>query len=315
MSFWETNQHHFVNAGVSILVLVAAWLLYWLLRYAINRFSRRHDLAETDPGAETRLRMIQRLLTVALFFVAIGLVFWIMDVSALKRVAVGMFASAGVVGIALGFAAQTTMANLVSGVIIAFAQPIRLGDNVKIDGEYGAVESIGLFYTYIRTWDNRRLVIPNKLLSDQTIRNYTLVDPRMPALVVLRLDYSADVDAVRALLLEEAQAHPLFLADPEPSGAGGRRRRAGRVRASDGLGAHPGRRLDAGGRRAGERGPEAGGLRRAGGRALEPGRDRASSNRVGGHFRGAIALEPILREDLSLQAHHHGFHRDLPRGL
>jgi small conductance mechanosensitive channel len=217
MSFWETNKEHFINAGVSVLVLVAAWLLYWLLRHAINRFSRRRNLSEVDPGAETRLRMIQRLTAVALFFVALGLVFWIMDVSALKRVAVGMFASAGVVGIALGFAAQTTMANLVSGVIIAFAQPIRLGDNVKIDGEYGAVESIGLFYTNIRTWDNRRLVIPNKLLSDQTIRNYTLVDPRMPALVVLRLDYGADVDAVRTLLLKEAQAHPLYLPEPEPS--------------------------------------------------------------------------------------------------
>jgi small conductance mechanosensitive channel len=161
--------------------------------------------------------MIQRLVTVALFFVAIGLVFWLMDVSALKRVAVGIFASAGVAGIALGFAAQTTMANLVSGVIIAFAQPIRLGDNVKIDGEYGAVETIGLFYTNIRTWDNRRLVIPNKLLSDQTIRNYTIGDPRMPGIVVLRLDYGADVEVVRAVLLKEAQAHPLFLADPEPS--------------------------------------------------------------------------------------------------
>lgn len=217
MSFWETNEQHFINAGVSGLVLLTAWFVYWLLRFGINRFSRRHNLAETDPGAETRLRMIQRLLTVAVFFVAVGLVFWIMDVSALKRVAVGMFASAGVVGIALGFAAQTTMANLVSGVIIAFAQPIRLGDHVKIDGEYGAVESIGLFYTYIRTWDNRRLVIPNKLLSDQTIRNYTLIDARMPALVVLRLDYSADVEAIRALLLKEAQSHRLFLADPEPS--------------------------------------------------------------------------------------------------
>jgi small conductance mechanosensitive channel len=217
MSFWEANKEHFINAGVSVLVLVAAWLLYWLLRHAINRFSRRRGLAEADPGAETRLRMIQRLSAVMLFFVAVGLVFWIMDVSALKRVAVGIFASAGVAGIALGFAAQTTMANLVSGVIIAFAQPIRLGDNVKIDGEYGAVESIGLFYTNIRTWDNRRLVIPNKLLSDQTIRNYTLVDPRMPALVVLRLDHGANVDKVRTLLLKEAQAHALFLSEPPPS--------------------------------------------------------------------------------------------------
>ncbi|MBN1628825.1 MAG: mechanosensitive ion channel family protein [Thermoleophilia bacterium] len=216
MGFWEANQQQFINAGVSVLVLVAAWVVHMLLRYGINRFSRHHELAKTDPGAETRLRMIQRLLTVALFFVAIGLVFWIMDVDALKRVAVGMFASAGVVGIALGFAAQTTMANLVSGVIIAFAQPIRLGDNVKVDDEYGAVESIGLFYTHIRTWDNRRLVIPNKILSDRAIRNYTLTDERMPAQVVLRFDYEADLDAIRTMLLEEARAHRLFVTDHEP---------------------------------------------------------------------------------------------------
>jgi small conductance mechanosensitive channel len=140
-----------------------------------------------------------------------------MDVDALKRVAVGIFASAGVAGIVLGIASQPVMSNLVSGIMIAFAQPIRLGDNVKIDGEYGAVESIGLFYTQIRTWDNRRLVIPNKLLADQPIRNYTLVDPRMPAVVVLRLEYSADVDSVRDLLLQEAEAHPLFLPEPPPS--------------------------------------------------------------------------------------------------
>ena len=217
MTFWEANQHHFINAAVSVAVLVGAWLIYLALKHGINRFSRRRRLAEVDPGAETRFRMIERLSAVALVLIAVGLVFWIMDVSALKRVAVGIFAGAGVVGIALGFAAQTPMANLVTGIIIAFAQPIRLGDHVKIDGDYGAVESIGLFYTNIRTWDNRRLVIPNKLLSEQAIRNYTLVDPRMPALLLLRLDYSADVEAVRALLLEQAQAHRLFLPEPPPT--------------------------------------------------------------------------------------------------
>jgi small-conductance mechanosensitive channel len=191
--------------------------VYLGVKHGIDRFSRRHDLPREDPGAETRIRMIQRLSAVVIFFIAVGLVFWILDISPLKRVAAGMFASAGVAGIAIGFAAQTTMANLVSGVIIAFAQPIRLGDNVQIDGEYGTVESIGLFYSYIRTWDNRRLVMPNKLLSDRTIRNYTLVDARMPALVTLRLDYAADVETVRHVLLGEARAHPLFLPEPEPT--------------------------------------------------------------------------------------------------
>jgi len=217
MSFWEENKTIFTDAAVSIAILVVAWLLYWALKKTINRFSRSRNLPETDPGAETRFRMIQRLSAVGIFFIAVGLVFWVINIEALNALAKGMFVSAGIVGIAVGFAAQTTIANLFSGIIIAFAQPIRLGDSVNIDGEFGVVESIGLFYTQIRIWDNRRLVIPNKLLSDQTIRNYTLVDPRSPAIVMLRLDYGADIDAVRGLLLEEARKHPLFLADPEPS--------------------------------------------------------------------------------------------------
>ena len=217
MSFWDAHQDDFIYAGVSVLVLIAAYLVYRALVHGINRFSRRRNLAQVDPGAETRFRMIERLSAVVLFFVAVGLVFWILDISALRRVAVGMFASAGVAGIAIGFAAQTTISNLVSGIIIAFSQPIRLGDNVEIDGEYGSVESIGLFYTYIKIWDNRRLIIPNKLLSDRAIRNYTVVDSRMPAVVNLRVNYGADVEKVRSLLLAEARAHRLFIPVPEPS--------------------------------------------------------------------------------------------------
>jgi small conductance mechanosensitive channel len=161
--------------------------------------------------------MISRLLGVVIWFIAFGLMFWVVDIPALNGLAKGMFASAGIAGIALGFAAQTTVANLFSGIVIAFAQPIRLGDSVNIDNEFGTVENIGLFYTTIRIWDNRRLVIPNKLLSDRTIRNYTLVDPRTPALVTLRLQYGVDVDAVRKLLLDEARSHPLFLDEPAPA--------------------------------------------------------------------------------------------------
>jgi small conductance mechanosensitive channel len=217
MSFWAANKEYFVNGGVSTLVLAGTWLAHRGIKHAVDRFSRRRNLAEADPGAETRLRMIVRLAALGLFFVAVGVVFWIMDVSALKRVAVGMFASAGVVGIGIGFAAQATLANLVSGVIIAFVQPIRLGDNVLVETEFGTVESIGLFYTNIRTWDNRRLVIPNKLLSDRAIRNYTLVDPQTPAVVVLRLEYGADISLARTVLLEEARTHPAFLPEPKPS--------------------------------------------------------------------------------------------------
>lgn len=216
MDFWDEHKSIY-SAIVAVAILIVAWVVYLVLKKAVDAFSRRRNLAQTDPGAETRFRMIERLSAVIIFFIAIGLVFWIIDVKALNTLAIGWFASAGVVGIALGFAAQTTVANLFSGIVIAFAQPIRLGDNVNIDDEFGTVESIGLFYTSIRLWDNRRLVLPNKLLSDRAIRNYTLIDPRMPALVPLRLEYGADVEGVRTILLDAAKAHPLFLDTPAPN--------------------------------------------------------------------------------------------------
>jgi small-conductance mechanosensitive channel len=216
MSFWEQNKEYFIEAIIAIVVLLVAWLISKGIKRAINRFSRSRNLAEQDPGAETRFRMIQRLSSVILFFVAVGIIFWIVDSETLNQLATAMFATGGIVAVALAFAAQSTVANLVSGVIIAFVQPIRLGDRVDIDQDYGVVESIGLFYTQIRTWDNRRLLIPNKILSDQTIRNYTLVDARMPAIVTIRLEYGADIEFVRQTLLAEAQAHPLFLPDPPP---------------------------------------------------------------------------------------------------
>jgi len=216
-SWWDKHGDLMVQIFVAIGIMIAAWIFYWIVRTAINAFSRRRRLAETDPGAETRFRMIERLAAVAIFFIAAGVAFWYIDVKALNSLAVGMFASAGVAGVVLGFAAQTTVSNLVAGIVIAFAQPVRLGDTVDIEGEFGTVESIGLIYTSVRVWDNRRLVVPNKLLSDGAIRNYTLIDPRMPALVTLRLAYGADLGAVRELLLETARAHPLFMDPPAPS--------------------------------------------------------------------------------------------------
>jgi small-conductance mechanosensitive channel len=126
MSFWAAHRSLFLDVITAVAILIVAWLAYWLLRTAINTWSKRRNLPQTDPGAETRFRMIERLSAVIIFFIAIGLIFWVIDVKVLNTLAIGWFASAGVVGIALGFAAQTTVANLFSGIVIAFAQPIRL---------------------------------------------------------------------------------------------------------------------------------------------------------------------------------------------
>ncbi|MBU2601769.1 MAG: mechanosensitive ion channel family protein [Actinobacteria bacterium] len=216
VDFLAEHRATAINVGIAVLVVIGAWLLIRLMRRAVDQFLTHRALAELDAGARTRFRMIERLAAAGIAFLGIGLALYVVDVGILRKISVAMFASAGLVGIALGFASQTTAANLISGVIIAFVQPLRLGDRVRVEDEYGQVEEIGLFYTSLKTWDNRRIVIPNQLLSNKVIKNYTIHDARMAAGIVMRLDFTADLDAVRSTLLELARAHPLFIPEPEP---------------------------------------------------------------------------------------------------
>ncbi len=216
VDFLAEHRATAINVGIAIVILVGAWLLIRLMRRAVARFLAHRRLAELDAGARTRFAMIERLAAAGIVFLGLGLALYVLDVGILRRISVAMFASAGLVGIALGFASQTTAANLISGVIIAFVQPLRLGDRVRVEDEYGQVEEIGLFYTSLKTWDNRRIVIPNQFLSNKVIKNYTLHDARMAAGIVMRLDFSADIDSVRATLLDLARAHPLLIPEPQP---------------------------------------------------------------------------------------------------
>ena len=87
-----------------------------------------------------------------------------------RAVAGGILASVAVIGLVVGFAAQKTLGNFIAGLLIAFSQPVRIGDQVEVDGTAGVVEEIGLTYTFIRTRDDVRLVIPNEKLASDTIR-------------------------------------------------------------------------------------------------------------------------------------------------
>ena len=95
-----------------------------------------------------------------------------------RAVAGGVLASSAVIGLVIGFASQRTIGNVVAGILIAITQPLRLGDEVEVQGTQGVVEEIGLTYTWIRTRDNDRLVVPNEKLASDTIRNSTIRSAR-----------------------------------------------------------------------------------------------------------------------------------------
>jgi len=108
-----------------------------------------------------------------------------------------VLASSAVLGLVVGFAARQTLANAVAGVLLAITQPIRIGDLVTFEGETGTVEDIRLTYTYVRTDDGRRVIVPNERLAQNTVQNHTIVDPRVR--VEASVWISREVDAIRAL--------------------------------------------------------------------------------------------------------------------
>jgi small-conductance mechanosensitive channel len=156
--FW---QRSLTAVGVLAVTIVVAKLVDW-------RISKR----SLDPSVATRYRVLRRTLMAAIVFV--GILSALLVIPQVRTVAGGVLASSAVIGLVLGFASQRTIGNAVAGILIAVTQPLRLGDEVEVQGTRGVVEEIGLTYTWIRTRDNDRLVVPNEKLASDTIRNSTI---------------------------------------------------------------------------------------------------------------------------------------------
>ena len=150
-------------------VLGAVLLLTLLVSQIVDHALGRRKL---DPGAITRYRILRRSVRAGIVF--IGLLSALLVIPQVRAVAGGILASSAIIGIVFGFAARSTIANVIAGLMIATTQPLRLGDEVETGGERGVVEEITLNYTFIRLSDGSRLVIPNEKLASDTIKNFSI---------------------------------------------------------------------------------------------------------------------------------------------
>lgn len=152
----------------------------------------------SHPEAQTRYRVLRRFTVTSVLVV--GMLSALLVIPQVRVVAGGVLASSAVIAVVLGFAAQRTLGNAIAGILIAFTQPLRLGDVVEIGGVEGVVEEIGLTYTWIKTDDNDRLAVPNDKLASDTIRNSTIRSPEKLAQVTLQVPLNTDLEAVLASL-------------------------------------------------------------------------------------------------------------------
>jgi small-conductance mechanosensitive channel len=193
-----TWQRWAVFGAVLLAAIVIARIVDW-------RLSKR----ELKPGAETAYRVLRRSIMAAI--VAIGLFSALLAIPAVRSVAGAVLGSAAIIGLIAGLAAQSTLANFVAGVLIAFTQPVRIGDTLLVeDAGSGVVEEIGLMYTLVRLEDRSRLVIPNSKLASDTIRNATLVSREKVAEITIQLPLGVAlgpaVDLLKAETAEERDA-------------------------------------------------------------------------------------------------------------
>ena len=197
MPFW----HRLIVVGVVMLAAIVVARL-------IDRRIARRDL---PPEAITRYRIVRRSVTATIIFV--GLLSALLVIPQVRAVAGGLLASSAVIGIVVGFASQRTLGNFVAGLLIAFTQPLRLGDDVIIEGTEGTVEEIGLIYTFVRAENGDRLVIPNEKLASDTIRNSTIRSREKVAEISLQVPLGQDLGAVVDRLRTLAADGEVFVSD------------------------------------------------------------------------------------------------------
>lgn len=202
--FWK---HVVIAAVIFAVVVLFARLIDWLLR--------RRTLT---PESTTRYRVFRRMIIAVILVV--GLFSALLAIPEVRAVAGGLLASTAILGIILGFAAQKTLGNFIAGLLIALAQPVRIGDRVEYDGAQGVVEEIGLTYTFIRAVDRRRIVVPNEKLASDTIVNASIRSRETFAEISVPVPLAADLDAALDALREDvaderdASVYVSALADP-----------------------------------------------------------------------------------------------------
>lgn len=201
----------FIGHFIKILfIALFGWLAIKIVYIVRDALLKRYDISAEDNlrarSVSTQMRVITNIIVVLIVFLTVSFV--LMSFSGVRQIGVSILASAGVIGIVIGFAAQKTLGNLIAGIQIAIAQPIRLDDVVIIEDEWGWIEEITLTFVVVRIWDLRRLVVPISYFLEKPFENWTRTSADLLGTVFIYTDYTVPVKDVRDELTRILQNCP-----------------------------------------------------------------------------------------------------------
>jgi len=182
-----------------VLILLIVWLLIKAADVLNEAILFRFEISTKDNlrarTIYTQTNVLRRIVVAVI--ILIGLAAVLMTFERVRQLGTAILASAGIAGIVVGLAAQKTLGNIIAGLQIAFTQPIRIDDVVIVEGEWGRIEDITLTYVVVRIWDLRRLIVPITYLVEHPFQNWTRVTADILGTVMLYVDYTVPIDAIR----------------------------------------------------------------------------------------------------------------------
>lgn len=189
----------------ALAVLVVAFIISTIIKFSMGRFLRIASLKlKVDP---TKYKFLKNAVDFLVYLLAVIVIF--KSIPSLNAFGNGLIASAGVLAAIVGFASQSAFSNIVSGIFLVIFRPFSVGDRIKVGQLYtGDVEDITLRHTVIRDFENKRIIFPNTVISNEVIVNATTADERVCMFIDVGISYSASIDKAMYIIKEEAIKHP-----------------------------------------------------------------------------------------------------------
>jgi len=195
-----------------LLIAATGWLAVRVLAAVVEAVFTRYETITEDASrvqrVHTQLSMLRRVAGALIWVVTVAVM--LLTFETMRTVGASLLASAGIIGIVAGIAAQSTLGNFFAGLQIAFSDTVRIGDTVVVDGQQGTVEEITLSYLVLRLWDYRRLVVPVSYFVSKPYENWTRRDPGLLGWVLFHLDHTTPVDELRAAFHDFLKAGELW---------------------------------------------------------------------------------------------------------
>lgn len=191
-----------------VITFVVAGGVTFVLRKLLGLFIKKYaKRLSADPTNYSFLKN-----SIGFFIFILAFVFIFYKIPYLKTLGTALFAGASFVAVAVGFASQKAFANIIGGVFILIFKPFKIGDVIDINAnQRGAVEEMTLRHTIIKDFENRRIIIPNSIISEATIINSHIQDEKIRKHIVFGIGYNSDIDKAMAIIFDEAVKHPLCI--------------------------------------------------------------------------------------------------------